>query len=82
MSNAMTNQTEYLVDVMTYDKESLMEFLRSAEGITDVSDGGVYHEDYNWSHVYLTALDAVWTLKQLDDLLYMGNHDVAGIVKA
>lgn len=28
------------------------------------------------------ALDAVWTLKQLDDLLYMGNHDVAGIVKA
>ena len=77
----MANQTEYLVDVMTHDKDALMEFFRSAEGITDVSDGGVYHEDNNWSRVYLTALDAVWTLEQLDDLLYMGNHDVAGIVK-
>lgn len=78
----MANLTDYLVDVMTYDKDALMGFLRSVEGITDVSDGGVYHEDNNWSHVYLTALDAVWTLEQLDELLYMGNHDVAGIVKA
>ncbi|UNI71918.1 hypothetical protein [Aeromonas phage vB_ AhaP_PT2] len=78
----MANQTGYLVDVMTYDKDALMEFLRSAEGITDVYDGGVYHEDNNWSRVYLMALDAVWTLGQLDDLLYWGNHDIAGIVKA
>lgn len=72
--------TYYIVDVTTADKQELMATLKDVPGITSVEDGGVYREDNAYSQVHIEALNAVWTLKQLDELLYSLNYDVVGIV--
>lgn len=74
--------TDYIVDVTTADKPELMDALIVVEGILTVCDGGVYREDNAYSQVHIEALDAVWSLKQLDELLYSLNYDVVGIVEA
>ena len=73
--------TYYIVDVTTADKQELMSALTDVPGITSVEDGGMYREDNAYSQVYIEALNAVWTLKQLDELLYSLNYDVVGIVE-
>ena len=73
--------TNYIVDVTTADKPDLMDALIEVEGILVVYDGGVYREDNAYSQVHIEALNAVWTLKQLDELLYSLNYDVVGIVE-
>ena len=73
--------TNYIVDVTTADKQELMAALASVSGVVSVQDGGVYREDNAYSQVHIEALNAVWTLKQLDELLYSLNYDVVGIVE-
>lgn len=73
--------TNYIVDVTTADKPDLMDALIEVEGILVVYDGGVYREDNAYSQVHIEALNAVWTLEQLDELLYSLNYDVVGIVE-
>ena len=73
--------TYYIVDVTTDDKRELMAALKDVPGITSVEDGGMYREDNAYSQVHMAALNAVWTLKQLDELLYSLNYDVVGIVE-
>lgn len=72
--------TNYIVDVTTADKLDLMSALKDVPGITSVEDGGMYREDVTYSQVHIEALNAVWSLKQLDELLYSLNYDVVGIV--
>ena len=74
--------TDYIVDVTTADKAELMSALADVSGVVSVQDGGVYREDAAYSQVHIEALDTVWTLKQLDELLYSLNYDVVGIVEA
>ena len=74
--------TAYIVDCTTADKLELMAALADVSGITSVQDGGVYREDAAYSQVHIEALNAVWSLKQLDELLYSLNYDVVGIVEA
>ena len=78
---AFAPTTNYIVDVTTADKQELMAALKDVPGITSVEDGGVYREDNAYSQVRIEALNAVWTLKQLDELLYSLNYDVVGIVE-
>ena len=73
--------TNYIVDVTTDDKQELMSALAGVSGIVSVQDGGVYREDNAYSQVHIEALNAVWSLEQLDELLYSLNHDVVGIVE-
>ena len=73
--------TDYIVDVTTADKAELMAALADVYGVMSVQDGGVYREDNAYSQVHIEALNAVWALKQLDELLYSLNYDVVGIVK-
>lgn len=73
--------TAYIVDVTTVDKQELMAALKDVSGITAVEDGGAYREDNAYSQVHIEALNAVWSLKQLDELLYILNYDVVGIVE-
>ena len=73
--------TNYIVDVTTADKAKLMAALKDVPGITSVEDGGVYWVDNAYSQVHIAALDTVWTLKQLDELLYSLHYDVVGIVE-
>lgn len=72
--------TNYIVDVTTADKAELMAALAGVSGVVSIQDGGVYREDTAYSQVHIEALNAVWTLKQLDELLYSSNYDVVGIV--
>ena len=73
--------TNYIVDVTTADKHELMAALKYVPGITSVEDGGMYREDNAYSQVHIEALNAVWSLEQLDELLYSLNYDVVGIVE-
>ena len=73
--------TYYIVDVTTDDKRELMSALKDVPGITSVEDGGMYREYNAYSQVHIEALNAVWTLKQLDELLCSLNYDVVGIVE-
>lgn len=73
--------TNYIVDVTTADKAELMAALADVSGVVSVQDGGVYWEDNAYSQVHIEALNAVWALKQLDELLYSLNYDVVGIVE-
>lgn len=73
--------TAYIVDVTTADKRELMATLASVSGVVSVEDGGMYREDVAYSQVHIEALNAVWSLKQLDGLLYSLNYDVVGIVE-
>ena len=74
--------TNYIVDVTTVDKPYLMDALIEVEGILVVYDGGVYRDDATYSQIHIEALNAVWTLKQLDELFYGLHYDVVGIVEA
>ena len=73
--------TNYIVDVTTADKQELMAALVGVSGIVSVQDGGVYREDSAYSQVHIEALNTVWSLEQLDELLYSLNYDVVGIVE-
>ena len=73
--------TAYIVDVTTADKAELMAALAGVSGVVSIQDGGVYREDNAYSQVHIEALNAVWTLEQLDELLYSLNYDVVGIVE-
>lgn len=73
--------TNYIVDVTTADKQELMSALAGVSGIVSVQDCGVYREDNAYSQVHIEALNAVWSLEQLDELLYSLNYDVVGIVE-
>ena len=73
--------TNYIVDVTTADKAELMAALKDVPGITSIEDGGMYREDNAYSQVHIEALNTVWTLKQLDELLYSLNYGVMGIVE-
>lgn len=73
--------TYYVVDVTTDDKRELMAALAGVSGVVSVQDGGVYREDNAYSQVHIEALNAVWTLEQLDELLYSLNYDVVGIIE-
>lgn len=72
--------TAYIVDVTTADKTGLMDALIEVEGILVVYDGGMYREDNMYSQVHIEALNAVWSLVQLDALLFL-YYDVVGIVE-
>lgn len=78
---AFAPTTTYVVDVTTADKQELISALKDVSGITSVEDGGVYREDNEYSQAHIRALDAVWSLGQLDELLYSLHYDVAGIVE-
>ena len=73
--------TYYIADVTTDGKRELMSALKDVPGITSVEDGGMYREDNAYSQVHIEALNAVWSLEQLDELLYSLNYDVVGIVE-
>ena len=77
--------TNYIVDVTTADKAEVMAALKDVPGITSVEDGGMYREDNAYSQVHIEALNAVWSLEQLDELLdellYSLNYGVVGIVE-
>lgn len=73
--------TDYIVDCTTVDKQELMSALADVSGIVYVEDGGMYREDNMYSQVHIGALNAVWSLAQLDELLYSLNYDVVGIVE-
>ena len=73
--------TAYIVDVTTADKAELMAALAGVSGVVSVHDGGVYREDNAYSQVHIGALNTVWSLEQLDELLYSLNYDVVGIVE-
>lgn len=73
--------TNYIVDVTTADKQELMSALASVSGVVSVEDGGMYREDNMYSQVHIEALNAVWSLEQLDELLYSLNYDVVGIIE-
>lgn len=73
--------TNYIVDVTTADKAELMAALKDVPGITYVEDGGMYREANAYSQVHIEAMNAVWSLEQLDELLYSLNYDVVGIVE-
>lgn len=73
--------TNYIVDVTTADKRELMAALKDVPGITSVEDGGMYREYNMYSQVHIEALNAVWSLKQLDELLCSLNYDVVGVVE-
>ena len=73
--------TNYIVDVTTADKRELMSALVGVSGVVSVQDGGVYREDNAYSQVHIEALNTVWSLEQLDELLYSLNYDVVGIVE-
>lgn len=73
--------TAYIVDVTTDDKAELMAALAGVSGVVSVQDGGVYREYVAYSQVHIEALNAVWSLEQLDELLYSLNYDVVGIVE-
>ena len=73
--------TNYIVDVTTADKAELMAALADVSGVVSVQDGGVYREDNAYSQVHIEALNAVWSLEQLDELLYSLNYDAVGIVE-
>ena len=73
--------TTYIVDCTTADKAELMAALKDVPGIVSVQDGGVYRVDNAYSQVHIEALNAVWSLEQLDELLYSLNYDVVGIVE-
>lgn len=73
--------TYYVVDVTTDDKRELMAALAGVSGVVSVQDGGVYREANAYSQVHIEALNAVWTLEQLDELLYSLNYDVVGIIE-
>ena len=73
--------TNYIVDVTTVDKQELMAAIKDVPGITYVEDGGMYREYNAYSQVHIEALNAVWSLDQLDELLYRLNYDVVGIVE-
>lgn len=79
MAFALT--TYYIVDVTTADKQELMAALADVSGVVSIQDGGVYREDNAYSQVHIEALNVVWSLKQLDELLYSLNYDVVGIVE-
>lgn len=79
MKFAPTNN--YIVDVTTADKHELMAALKDVPGIVSIQDGGVYREDAAYSQVHIEALNTVWSLEQLDELLYSLNYDVVGIVE-
>ena len=70
--------TAYVVDVTTADKAELMAALVDVSGVVSVQDGGVYREDNAYSQVHIEALNAVWSLKQLDELLYSLDNIVTG----
>ena len=72
--------TNYIVDVTSSDKRELMSALKDVPGITSVEDGGMYLVDNMYSQVHIEALNAVWTLEQLDELLYSLKYDMAVIV--
>ena len=72
--------TNYIVDVTTADKQELMSALADVSGIVSVQDGGVYREDNMYSQVHIEALNAVWSLAQLDALLFL-DYGVVGIVE-
>ena len=72
--------TAYIVDVTTADKAELMAALASVSGIVSVQDGGVYREDNAYSQVRIQCLNAVWSLAQLDALLFL-DYGVVGIVE-
>ena len=72
--------TYYIVDVTTADKAELMAALASVSGIVSVQDGGVYREDNAYSQVRIQALNAVWSLAQLDVLLFL-DYGVVDIVE-
>lgn len=57
-----------------------MAALKDVPGVTSVEDGGVYREDAAYSQVRIQALNAVWSLAQLDALLFL-DYDVVGIVE-
>ena len=73
--------TAYIVDVTTADKQELMAALADVSGVVSVQDGGVYREDNAYSQVHIEALNAVWSLGQLGELLYSLHYDVVGIVE-
>ena len=73
--------TNYIVDVTTADKQELMSALACVSGVVSVQDGGVYREYNMYSQVHIEALNAVWSLEQLDELLYSLNYDVVGIIE-
>ena len=58
-----------------------MSALADVSGIVFIQDGGVYLINTAYSQVHIEALNAVWTLKQLDTLLCSLNYDVVGIVE-
>ena len=68
------------MDVTTADKQELMAALADVSGIVSVKDGGVYREDNAYSQVHIEALNAVWSLAQLDALLFL-DYGVVGIVE-
>ena len=74
--------TAYIVDVTTADKQELMAALVGVSGVVSVQDGGVYREDNMYSQVHIEALNAVWSLEQLDKLLCSLNYDEVGICLA
>lgn len=73
--------TAYIVCVTTADKAELMSALKGMPGITSVKDGGMYLVYNMYSQVHIEALNAVWSLEQLDGLLYSLKYDVVGIVE-
>ena len=55
------------IDVFTKDKANIIRKLRRLQTTHEVSDGGMYHEDTNYSQVHL---DTDWDEGQLDAWLY------------
>jgi hypothetical protein len=55
------------IDVETKDKAKLIRRLRALKTTETAEDGGEYHENRQYSQVWITTS---WTPEQLDDWLY------------
>ena len=55
------------IDVLTKGKKETIRRLRRLKTTIEVSDGGVYWEDRNYSQIHI---DTTWTEEQLNDWLY------------
>jgi hypothetical protein len=73
-----TQYNHYIIDVETSDKDNIIESLEKFPGTLSVKDGGMYHQDHNYSQVLLTSEK---TEVQIDSFLYEGNFDYVGVVQ-
>lgn len=63
----MTQVNKFGIDVETKDKKNLIRRLKRLKSTMSVTDGGCYHEDLNYSQVWIETTKESY---ELDNWLY------------